>query len=661
MESGRKKKHEPERMVGEYDAHPNGFGFVKVEGEDEDIFIPSGAQNHAVHRDLVEVELTGEKGRLREGRVMRIVEHQLSSVVGTFQYNKNFGFVLPDDPRLPRDIFIPKERMLGASDGQKVVVEITSFGEDSRRPEGAVTKVLGSPDDPGVDVECIIRSYDVPDAFSKKNLNQAERVAKPVSEADRAGRSDFRDWLTVTIDGEDAKDLDDAVTLTETDGVYTLGVHIADVANYVQEDSALDREALKRGTSIYLADRVIPMLPPKLCNGICSLNQGEDRLTLSCVMKIDANGNMLSHKIVESVINVNHRMNYTDVDRIISDHDEKCMEKYEDCVPMFFRMKKLSEILREKRQKRGAIDFDLPESQVDLDGQGHPVDVYARKRNPATKLIEDFMLTANETVAEHFYWMQIPFLYRIHEAPDPERIRELNDFLIPFGCGIRGSSAREVHPGDVRRLLEKIKGRPEETMISMLTLRSMQKARYSTDCAGHFGLAARFYCHFTSPIRRYPDLQIHRIIKDCLRGRMKTERMEHYRSILNEVADRTSSLERRADEMERETMRLKKAEYMVPRIGREYDGIITGITEYGMYVELPNTVEGLVHVSTMLDDYYEFLEDQYELVGEHSGIRYCLGMPVHIRVSGADIARRTVDFELTEDELSPGVTAAVSD
>ncbi|MFT3985696.1 MAG: ribonuclease R, partial [Lachnospiraceae bacterium] len=495
----------------------------------------------------------------------------------------------------------------------------------------------------------IIKSYDLPVEFPERVLNQAERVPEEISQADMAGRLDLRDVMMVTIDGEDAKDLDDAVSLSVENGYYQLGVHIADVTNYVQENSALDREALKRATSVYLVDRVIPMLPHRLSNGICSLNEQETRLALSCLMKIDENGEVIDHRLAETVIRTNRRMTYTAVNAILEHGDEQLKKEYEELVPMFFSMKELAHILRERRKKRGSIDFDLPETKILLDQEGHPVEIKPYERNTATKLIEDFMLLANETVAEHFYWQELPFVYRTHENPDPEKIRKLSAFIRNFGYGIKVKD-EEIHPKELQKLLVKIEDTPQEALISRLTLRSMQRAKYSTECTGHFGLACRYYCHFTSPIRRYPDLQIHRIIKENIRGRLKEERIEHYEKILPEVAKQSSIRERIADEAERETEKLKKAEYMEKRIGEVFTGIISGITNWGIYVELPNTVEGLVHVSKMAGDYYYYDEKSYELVGEAGGRRYTLGQMLDVRVNGVDKTLRTVDFVLAGEE-----------
>jgi ribonuclease R len=468
-----------------------------------------------------------------------------------------------------------------------------------------------------------------------------------VSEADMAGRKDLRDWQMVTIDGEDAKDLDDAVSLTMDGENYVLGVHIADVSNYVQEHSALDVEALKRGTSVYLVDRVIPMLPHALSNGICSLNQGENRLALSCIMTINPKGEVIGHEIAETVIRVDRRMTYSNVKKILVDHEEALLSEYADFIQLFTRMEALAAILRRKRMKRGSIDFDFPETKVILNEQGVPLELRPYDRNVATKIIEEFMLIANETVAQDYYWQEAPFVYRNHDKPDSEKMHKLSTFINNFGYTIHIGND-EVHPKELQKLLEKVEGTDEEALIERLTLRSMKQARYTPECSGHFGLAANYYCHFTSPIRRYPDLQIHRIIKENLRGRLNETRREHYDRILPEVAKHSSEMERRADEAERETIKQKKAEYMEQHLGEEYEGVISGVTEWGFFVELPNTVEGLVRVASLVDDFYEFYEDSYELVGQASKKRYKLGQKVKVRVENADRLMRTVDFSVVE-------------
>ncbi len=645
---GRVSKMESHALAGVFCSHPRGFGFVSVEGDEEDIFISSDNVNGALHQDTVQVELlTKSSGRRKEGKIVNILSRGITQIVGTYQSNGNYGFVTPDNPKFGRDIFIQKERSKGAVNGHKVIVKITDYGKKGRNPEGKIIEIIGHAGDPEADVLALVKSYEIPVEFPVKTMNQAERADREVSEADMAGRKDFRAWQTVTIDGEDAKDLDDAVTLTKEGDLYCLGVHIADVANYVQERSALDAEAYKRGTSVYLADRVIPMLPHALSNGICSLNQGEDRLSMSCLMKIDGKGKVVDHEITESVICVDRRMSYTNVNKILEDKDTQLMEEYREFLPMFEQMRELSSLLRQKRKKRGSIDFDFPETKIVLDEKGQLKEIKPYERNTATKLIEDFMLIANETVAEDFYWRQMPFLYRAHEKPDSEKIQKLSAFINNFGYTLH-MGQEEIHSKELQKLLGKIEGAPEEALISRLTLRSMKQAKYSADCLGHFGLAASYYCHFTSPIRRYPDLQIHRIIKDCLRGRMNQSRIEHYEKLLPETAKHTSEMERRADEAEREVEKLKKAEYMKKHIGEEFEGIISSITSWGFYVELANTIEGMVHITSLTDDYYIYLEETYELMGEATNRRFKLGQKVSVVAVKADTLLRTIDFELAE-------------
>ena len=583
---------------------------------------------------------------------MKILSHGLTKVVGTYQKSKSFGFVIPDLEKISTDIYIPAEGSKGAVTGHKVVVELTDYGDDKHKPEGRITEILGHVNDPGVDILSIVKGYDLPVEFEEKLLNQAERVGKPVSEADMAGRRDLRSLQMVTIDGEDAKDLDDAVSLTREGENYCLGVHIADVSNYVQENSALDREALNRGTSVYLVDRVIPMLPHTLSNGICSLNQGEDRLALSCLMKVNKKGEVVSYEIAETVICVDRRMSYTAVRKILEEGDPELIQEYEELVPMFQDMQELAAILRKKRRQRGSIDFDFPESKIILDQKGNPVSIEPYERNVATDLIEDFMLLANETVAQHFYWMEVPFLYRTHETPDTEKIEKLATFIHNFGYHIKiKTSDHEVHPKEIQKLLASIEGTEEEALIARLALRSMKQAKYSVECTGHFGLACACYCHFTSPIRRYPDLQIHRIIKEQLRGRLMEKRIDHYKEILPEVARQTSRLERRADEAERETDKLKKAQYMKHHIGETLEGIISGITAWGIYVELPNTVEGMIHVARLTGDYYYYKEETFEMVGRDTGRCFKLGQRLKVFVDSVDMVSKSVDFLLAEDDM----------
>ena len=648
-----KAKHSDRELVGTFISHPKGFGFVEIDGRDKDLYIPADFVNGAFHKDTVRVSLlTGQNGRRQEAQVIEILARGMRQIVGIYdRSNKNYGFVIPDNTKICEDIFVPAERSKGAVSGHKVVCEITDYGKDNRKPEGKVTEILGHVNDPGVDIMSIVKGYELPIEFSEKIMHQAERVANEVSEADMAGRRDLRDVQMVTIDGEDAKDLDDAVSLTRDGALYQLGVHIADVTNYVQENSALDWEAKERGTSVYLVDRVIPMLPHKLSNGICSLNAGENRLALSCLMTIDQKGEVVSHEIVESVIKVDRRMSYTSVKKILEDEAE-CRE-YEELVPMFELMRELAAILREKRKKRGSIDFDFPESKIILDKQGHPVEIRPYERNVATKIIEDFMLIANETVAEHFHWMELPFVYRTHDNPDPEKISKLSTFIRNFGYSIR-SRQEEIHPKELQKLLAKIEDTPEEALISRLMLRSMKQAKYTINCTGHFGLACQYYCHFTSPIRRYPDLQIHRIIKEQIRGKLNEKRIEHYNEILPEVAKHSSEMERRADEAERETDKLKKVEFMEGHIGEIYEGVISSITAWGVYVELPNTIEGMIHVSMLPGDYFYYDDETYEMVGQATDIRYKLGQTLRVRVNATDKIMRTIDFVIPQEEGEGG-------
>lgn len=674
---GKYSKSEVKKMIGTFTAHPKGFGFVSVDGEAEDIFIPESQTNGAMHMDTVEITVSPvTSGRRREGTVVKILERGMKQVVCTYEQSKTFGFAVPDNPKFGSDIFIPQERSKGAVSGHKVVVEVTSYGKKDKKPEGKVVEILGHINDPGVDILSLVRAYGLPVEFDEKVLKQVENVAKPVSDADMEGRMDLRDWQMVTIDGEDAKDLDDAVSVTMDGDNYILGVHIADVSNYVQEHSALDVEALKRGTSVYLVDRVIPMLPHALSNGICSLNQGENRLALSCIMTINSKGEVIDHTIAETVICVDRRMSYTQVKNILEAYhglteksvenaseasaenaekekfcvqQEALLKEYEALVPMFVRMETLAGILRKKRMKRGSIDFDFPETKVILDPEGNPIDIRPYDRNVATKIIEDFMLAANETVASDFYWRELPFVYRTHENPDTEKIQKLSTFINNFGYSLH-IGADEVHPKELQKLLQKIEGTQEEALISRLTLRSMKQARYTVDNTGHFGLAADCYCHFTSPIRRYPDLQIHRIIKESLRGRLNEKRIDHYEHILPEVAKHSSEMERRADEAERETVKLKKVQYMEQHIGEEFEGVISGVTEWGFFVELDNTVEGLVRVTDLTDDFYQYYEDTYELVGEATNRRFKLGQKVRVRVEHCDRIVRTIDFVLAGED-----------
>ena len=699
---GRYSKPVWETVKGTFSATAKGFGFVTVPERDGDIFIPVDQTKGAMHGDQVEVTVKeASDGRRAEGAVTRILERANTTVIGLYRKNKNYGFVIPDNQKLTRDVFIPAGKDMGAVTGHKVAARITDYGNGKQNPEGEITEILGHVNDPGVDILSIVRAYDLPEEFPADVMAQTAGIADSIWTKPPAGaqekngseacadayttndlerslynrgyteikmteaatdalvnelppafrhRLDLRHLKTVTIDGEDAKDLDDAVTISkESDDHYTLGVHIADVSHYVTEGSPLDEEAKRRGTSVYLVDRVIPMLPHKLSNGICSLNEGEDRLALSCIMEIDGSGAVVGHQIAETVIRVDRRMTYTAVNAIISDRDDTVMAQYDDFVEMFDLMKELADLLRAKRGQRGSIDFDFPESKITLDGRGRPIEIKPYERNAATKIIEDFMLMANETVAEDYFWQEIPFLYRTHEEPDPEKMKKLAAFINNFGYVLRVPNG-EVHPKEVQKLLAKIEGTPEEALLSRMTLRSMKQAKYTTECTGHFGLAARYYTHFTSPIRRYPDLQIHRIIKENLHGGLSERRTAHYAKLLPEVAVKSSALERRADEAERETEKLKKCEYMSRHIGEIYDGVISGVTSWGVYVELPNTVEGMVRVSDLEGDYFIFDEAKMEMVGELTNRRYKLGQKVTVQVTGTDRLMRTIDFAIVADE-----------
>lgn len=642
---GKFGKAEAFALVGVFSGNARGFGFVAIEGQEEDVFIPADRTGGALHGDRVQIVIDSEgRGGRPEGTVVRILEHANETLVGTYEKGKGYGFVIPDNQRISKDIFIPQGCSQGAVSGHKVMVKIRDFGEKKgKKPEGVITEILGHIHDPGVDILSIVRAYNLPEDFPGAVKNQLKQVPDEVKKDSWAGRKDLRDLPTVTIDGEEAKDLDDAISIERAGDGYRLGVHIADVSHYVQEHTPLDEEAFKRGTSVYLVDRVIPMLPHKLSNGICSLNEGEDRLALSCLMEIDSQGNVTGHEIAETVIRSDRRMTYTAVNAIVTDHDPQVTAEYAEFAEMFLLMKELADILRKKRHARGSIDFDFPESKIVLDEKGKPLEIKAYERNAATRIIEDFMLLANETVAEDYFWQELPFLYRTHDKPDEDRMKRLGTFINNFGYVLRMPGG-QVYPKEIQKLLDKVEGTPEELLISRLTLRSMKQAKYTTENTGHFGLAARYYTHFTSPIRRYPDLQIHRIIKESLHGGLMGKRISHYEKILPQVAVQTSALERRADEAERETDKLKKVQYMERFIGQEFEGVISGVTSWGFYVELPNTVEGLVHISELRDDYYVFLEERYELSGEMTGKTYKLGQTIRVQLTGCDRFSKTIDF-----------------
>ncbi|NMA86509.1 MAG: ribonuclease R [Tissierellia bacterium] len=635
-------------VVGTVDANEKGFGFLVPEDKTrEDIYIPIEDMNGAFHGDRVVVRLktSALPGLRDEGEIIRIIERVNETLVGTFESSKNFGFVVPDNTKIPYDIFIPKADINGAKTNQKVVVKITEWPEKRRNPEGEIIEILGYVGEKGTDILSIIKQYKLPEEFPRKVLNQAGNLEEIVSQEEIEKREDLRHLNTFTIDGPDAKDLDDAVSIEILDnGNYNLGVHIADVSHYVRERSPLDKEAYKRGNSVYLIDRVIPMLPKELSNGICSLNPNENRLTLSVFMEIDEYGEVVDHRIVESVINSKARLIYDDVSDLLENEDKETETKLKGQVEDLKIMGELSKLLYEKRQRRGSIDFEFPETRIILDGEGNPIDIEKEDRRIANKMIEEFMLVTNETIAEEMYWGDLPFIYRIHEKPDMERIEEFNKFIHNFGYNLKGS--QEIHPKELQSLAQEVKGKKEEVLINTLLLRSLKKARYSEENEIHFGLASKYYCHFTAPIRRYPDLEIHRIIKAYINGKLNSLEKERLYVQLPKIADHTSITERTAEEAEREVEDLKKAEYMSKRIGEEYKGMVSSLTHFGMFIQLDNTIEGLVHFSNMVDDYYHFNEENYYIIGEHTKKIYRLGDTVDIRVINADLVRRNIDFML---------------
>jgi ribonuclease R len=642
----------PQKMnlvKGKVSGHAKGFAFViREEPGMDDIFIPPNEINNAMHGDIVLVRVSAESsGERSEGTIVRILERGITQTVGTYSESKNFGFVIPDDKKFANDIFIPKAASKGAVEGHKVVVKLTTYPEGRKSAEGEIIEILGHKNDPGVDILSIIHKHGLPLAFPNDVMDQANEAPATIDESEITNRRDLRNETIVTIDGADAKDLDDAVTVTKLEnGNYKLGVHIADVTYYVTENSPIDREAEERGTSCYLVDRVIPMIPHRLSNGICSLNPQVDRLTLSCDMEISADGAVVNHEIYQSVIKTAERMTYTDVKKILVEKDEALIERYKPLVPMFELMEELAAVLRKKRMLRGAIDFDFKESKVLVEEDGKPTDVVIRERSVAEKLIEEFMLAANETVAEHFHWLEVPFIYRIHEDPKEDKLRRFFEFITNFGYIVKGS-ANDVHPRALQEIIEEVQGKPEEMVVSTVMLRSMQQAKYDPNSLGHFGLSTEFYTHFTSPIRRYPDLIVHRLIRTYLiEGKLNQATKEKWDARLPEIADHSSKMERRSVDAERETDELKKAEYMEDKIGEEYDGIISSVTNFGLFVELPNTIEGLVHVSYMTDDYYRFDDRHFAMIGEKTGNVYRIGDEITVRVVSVKKEERSIDFEI---------------
>ncbi|XEC94818.1 ribonuclease R [Paenibacillus tarimensis] len=649
----------PERMNlvrGRVQAHAKGFGFlIPDDREHPDVYLHANDLKTSMNGDTVLVRITSksEGGGRMEGEVVRVVTRAVTQVVGTFENHEAYGFVIPDDKRINRDIFIPKGGYQGAVTGQKVVVKIVSYPEGRSAAEGEIIEVLGHKDDPGVDILSIIRKHQLPEGFPDDVMAEAEAAPDSITEEEivQQGRRDLRGRTIVTIDGEDAKDLDDAVNVERLEnGNYLLGVHIADVSYYVREKSALDQEAFRRGCSVYLVDRVIPMLPHRLSNGICSLNPQVDRLTMSCEMEFDAKTlKRVRHDVFTSVIKTKERMTYSNVRKILVDEDEELKARYADLIDMFKLMEELAMKLRKKRMKRGAIDFDFQESKVIVDEQGKPVDIIKRERSVAEQIIEEFMLVANETVAEHFHWLRVPFLYRIHEDPDSEKLMNFVAFAANFGYVIKGKS-NTIHPRSLQTLLEEIKGAKEETVISTMMLRSMKQAKYDAQSLGHFGLAAEFYSHFTSPIRRYPDLVIHRVIREVLEngGALPEHRHEALEARMPDIAQHSSERERTAVEAERDTDKLKKCEFMVDKVGEEFEGIISSVTSFGMFVELENTVEGLIRLSDLTDDYYHFHELHMALIGERTSKVYRIGDEVKIRVARVDMNDHNIDFEMVD-------------
>ena len=638
--------------TGTFIGHARGFGFVTPDAGGEDIFIPASETMGAMQKDrvLYKVLHKAEKGKKADGVIVRILERGQQRIVGTFEAgSKGYGFVVADDKKIAKDIFISRENTKGAVTGHKVVVEITDYGEDRRNPEGKVIEILGHINDPGVDILSVIRRYELAVEFPEEVYAEIEHLGTEVAEADKKGREDLRDLLTITIDGADAKDLDDAVSLKRLgNGNFELGVHIADVSHYVRENTALDKEAYARGTSVYLVDRVIPMLPHKLSNGICSLNPHVDRLALSCLMEVNGRGEVVSHRILESIINSDYRMTYTAVREILEDGTPALLEQYAEILPMLEDMEELRQILGEKRRKRGSVNFDLPESKIILDENGKPIDIKPYEKSIATNMIEEFMLVCNETIAENSFWQEMPFMYRSHQEPDEEKLEKMEQFLRGFGYYLRKKDG-EIHPRELQKVLQKAEETDEERIITRMVLRSMMQARYTAENGGHFGLAAKYYCHFTSPIRRYPDLEIHRMIKKMLHGELDEKASAYYRRKMPDWAKHCSKQERVAEDAERDTDALKKVEFMEDKVGQIYEGIISGVTNWGIYVELPNTIEGMVALSQMDDDYYEFDEKKMLVFGKRTKKSYRLGDKVVVSVAKVDRMMGTIDFVFEEE------------
>ncbi|MDK2563667.1 ribonuclease R [Romboutsia sedimentorum] len=643
-------------FVGKFVSHRKGFGFVESDEEyTQDLFIPSSEINGAMHNDRVMAEIItpATDERRAEGKIIKIVQREVTHIVGVFQPNRNFGFVIPDDKKFNKDIYIPKKFFSGARENDKVVCEITVWPQEDRKPEGKVIEILGQKGERVVEIHSIVKAHGLPEEFPKKVLDEAENVAVEIPQEEIERRFDIRDLKTFTIDGDDAKDLDDAVSIDILpNGNFKLGVHIADVTHYVKEKSKLDKEALKRATSVYLVDTVIPMLPKTLSNGVCSLNPFEDKLTLSVFMEIDDKGNVVKYDIKETIINSKARMTYTEVSDILENDDEKLKQTFSNLVEEFKNAETLARILMGRRKKRGAIDFDFPEAKIILNGDGEVVDIKEYERRISNKIIEEFMLISNETIAEHYFWLELPFVYRIHETPSVEKMQNLSKFVSTFGYTIKGDM-EDVHPKELQGIVQKIKGKREEAAISTIMLRSLRQAKYSPECVGHFGLAAKYYSHFTSPIRRYPDLQIHRIIKEQLNNKLSHKRIDQLKNIVEYSSVQSSERERSADLAERDVKDFYKCLYMYDKVGEEFDGIVSSVTSFGMFIELPNTVEGLTRLANMKDDYYIYDDQTYTIMGERTKKTFKIGDAVRIKVDNVSIELREIDFKLLhkiEDE-----------
>lgn len=637
--------------MGRLDVNKRGFGFVfRGEGQG-DIFIPENEMRNAMNGDKVQVKVIRETAGTKraEGEIMQILERKNSKVIGVYEESKAFGFVIPEDNKIHHDIFINKKNRNFAENGDVVVVEITKWPEKGRNPEGLITEILGKKGDKGVDILTVVKKFGLPEEFPAKVISYTDAIPETINEQEIKRRRDLRNAMIMTIDGADAKDLDDAVEVTKLDnGNYKLSVHIADVSHYVTEGSPIDVEAFKRATSVYLLDLVIPMLPEKLSNNLCSLNPFEPKLTLSCDMIIDPQGKVIEHDIYESIIASKLRATYDGITKVLNGEMNEELEKYKDFIPMINDMKALQKILEDKRARRGAIEFDFPESKITLDKLGKPIDVSLYPREISNKIIEEFMLACNETVSEHMFWTHVPFIYRIHEEPDEEKLKAFTEFSFNLGYPVKLFSG--VQPKVLQEILEKVKGEPAEPVLSKLLLRSMMQAKYAPENVGHFGLAATYYSHFTSPIRRYPDLQIHRIIKEFLNGKLDEKRAKQLIPIVSEASKQASEMERVAVDAERELDALKKAEFMHKHIGETFEGIISSVTSFGLFVELPNTIEGLVHITSLYDDYYVYDDRYMTLLGERSGKKFTLGEKIEVLVSNVNLDSREIFFEISTPE-----------